>query len=87
MVMKLEFIGLLAGFFSIVGLMPQVYKSYKTLHTRDLSLKWLILSVIAHILWFIYGVSNMLVPVMMTSSTVLVLTLALIVMKTRKKGK
>ena len=50
MVMKLEFIGLLAGFFSIVGLIPQVYKSYKTQHTRDLSLKWLMLSVVAHIL-------------------------------------
>jgi MtN3 and saliva related transmembrane protein len=87
MVMKLEFIGLLAGFFSIVGLIPQVYKSYKTQHTRDLSLKWLILSVVAHILWFIYGVSNMLMPVMMTSSSVMVLTLALLIMKTRKKGK
>ena len=85
--MKLEFIGLLAGFFSVVGLMPQVYKSYITEHTRDISLKWLILSVIAHILWFIYGVSNMLAPVMMTSSIVLVLTLALVVMKTRKKNK
>ena len=87
MVMKLEFIGLLAGFFSIVGLIPQVYKSYKTQHTRDLSLKWLMLSVVAHILWFIYGVSNMLMPVMITSSSVMVLTVALLIMKTRKKGK
>ena len=48
--MKLEFIGLLAAIFYIIGLMPQVYKSYKTKHTRDISLKWLILSMIAHVL-------------------------------------
>ena len=83
--MKLEFIGLLAGFFSIIGLMPQIHKSYTTQHTRDLSLKWLMLSMVAHILWFIYGISNMLAPVMMTSSSVCVMTLVLIMMKTRKK--
>ena len=47
--MKLEFVGLLAGFFSIVGLMPQIHKSYTTQHTRDLSLKWLMLTMVAHI--------------------------------------
>ena len=83
--MKLEFIGLLAGFFSIVGLMPQIHKSYTTQHTRDLSLKWLMLSMVAHILWFIYGISNMLAPVMITSFSVCVMTTALIIMKTRKK--
>jgi len=83
--MKLEFIGLLAAFFSIIGLMPQVYKAYKTKHTRDISLKWLILSMTANVLWFTYGISNMLLPVMITSSSVSIMTIALILMKTKKK--
>jgi len=84
--MKLEFIGLLAASFSIVGLMPQVYKAYKTKHTRDISLKWLILSMTANLLWFIYGISNMLIPVMLTSTSISIMTMALIIMKTKDKG-
>ena len=83
--MKLAFIGLLAAFFSIIGLMPQVYKAYKTNHTRDISLKWLILSMIANVLWFTYGISNMVLPIMITSSSICVMTIALILMKTKKK--
>ena len=83
--MKLEFIGLLAAGFSIIGLMPQIYKSYKTKHTRDISLKWLILSMVAHVLWLTYGISNMLLPVMITSSSVSIMTIALILMKIKKK--
>jgi len=83
--MKLAFIGLLAAFFSIIGLMPQVYKAYKTNHTRDISLKWLILSAIANILWFTYGISNMLLPVIITSSSICIMTTALILMKTKNK--
>ena len=83
--MKLEFIGLLAAMFSIIGLMPQVYKSYKTKHTRDISLKWLILSMIAQILWITYGISNMVLPIMITSFSMCIMTIALVLMKTKKK--
>jgi MtN3 and saliva related transmembrane protein len=82
--MKLEFIGMAAAILSVVGLLPQVYKSYKTKHTRDISLKWLILSLSAHILWFIYGISNTLLPVMLASSSVCIMTTALIFMKIKK---
>ena len=81
--MKLEFIGLTAAILSVLGLLPQVYKSYKTKHTRDISLKWLILSLSAHILWFVYGISNTLLPVMIASSSVCVMTTALIFMKAK----
>ncbi len=83
--MKLEFIGLTAATLSVIGLLPQVYKSYKTKHTRDISLKWLILSLSAHILWFVYGISNMVLPVMIASFSNVAMTAALIFMKTKKK--
>jgi MtN3 and saliva related transmembrane protein len=43
---------------SIIGLLPQVYKSYKTKSTDDISMLMLINYIVCSIAWIIHGVST-----------------------------
>jgi MtN3 and saliva related transmembrane protein len=79
-------IGLLAGTLSIVAILPQVWKTYTTKHSKDLSMKWLVLTVISQLLWFTFGMLSNVLPVILTSSLTCVMTSSLIIMK-RKYDK
>lgn len=48
-------IGLLAAGLILVSQIPQVYKSYKTKQTKDLSLATIGLLISGSVLWLIYG--------------------------------
>ena len=74
-------IGLLAGTLSIIAYLPQVWKTYTTKHTNDLSMKWLLLTFISQLLWFTFGMLTNVLPVILTSSLTCVMTSSLIVMK------
>ncbi|MDR0753595.1 MAG: hypothetical protein LBE95_02930, partial [Holosporaceae bacterium] len=43
---------------SIIGLLPQVYKSYRTKSTDDISMLMLINYIVCSIAWIIHGVST-----------------------------
>ena len=79
--MKFEILGLIASCMTITGYIPQVYKTYKTHLTRDLSLKWLTFSLIGQMFWFSYGITNSLIPVMIASSSMTVMTALVLIMK------
>ena len=74
-------IGLMAGTLSIVAYLPQVWKTYITKHSKDLSMKWLLLTFISQLLWFTFGMLTNVLPVILTSSLTCVMTSSLIVMK------
>ena len=74
-------IGLLAGTLSIIALIPQVWKTYVTKHSKDLSMKWLLLTFISQLLWFTFGMLSNVLPVILTSSLTCVMTSSLIIMK------
>ena len=74
-------IGLLAGTLSIVAYFPQVWKTYITKHSKDLSMKWLVISIVAQLLWFTFGILTGILPVILTSSSTCVMTSSLILMK------
>jgi MtN3 and saliva related transmembrane protein len=74
-------IGLMAGTMSIVAYFPQVWKTYITKHSKDLSMKWLLLTFISQLLWFTFGMLTNVLPVILTSSLTCVMTSSLIVMK------
>ena len=74
-------IGLLAGTLSIVAYFPQVWKTYVTKHSKDLSMKWLIITFGSQVLWFTYGILTGILPVILTSSSTCVMTSSLIIMK------
>lgn len=53
--MNPDYIGMLAGAMSTIALVPQVVKTYRTKHTRDLSLGMVSISGLGAVLWLLYG--------------------------------
>lgn len=51
-----NFFGTLASVTSIISLLPQVYKSYVTKSTRDLSMLFLINCIVCAVAWVVYGI-------------------------------
>ncbi|MDZ5760860.1 SemiSWEET family sugar transporter [Lyticum sinuosum] len=51
-----EFFGGIAFFTSLIGLLPQLWKSYKIKSTKDLSFLMLINYFIGSFSWIIYGI-------------------------------
>ncbi|MDR3030788.1 MAG: hypothetical protein LBU35_00160 [Holosporales bacterium] len=51
-----SFFGTFALITSIIGLLPQIYKAYKTKSTTDVSMLMLINYSICSISWIIYGI-------------------------------
>jgi len=79
----IELIGIMAGILSMSSLVPQLYKTYKTKLTRDLSIKWMLISLSAHALWLTYGMANSITPIIMTSVYMITMTAILIFMKNK----
>ena len=52
----LDLLGIAAGSLSLVALLPQVVKSWKSKSTKDISLLAVSLAYSGSLLWFIYGI-------------------------------
>jgi MtN3 and saliva related transmembrane protein len=52
----LKYLGYFAGTLTVVSFIPQVYKTWKTKETKDLSLGAFVLLISACSLWAIYGI-------------------------------
>ena len=72
-------IGLLAGTLCIIAFLPQVIKTWKTKLTRDISLLMYIIICIGNILWIIYGIFIMSLPVILTNAIILMLALTILI--------
>ena len=48
-------IGLVAAFCTTTAFLPQVIKSWKTKHVKDISLMYFVLVTFGIFMWFIYG--------------------------------
>ena len=81
MIDYITLIGLTAGTLSIVAYIPQVWKTYTTKHSKDLSMKWLLITFGSQVLWFTFGMLSNVLPVILTSSLTCVMTSSLIIMK------
>jgi MtN3 and saliva related transmembrane protein len=79
----MEYIGYAAGILTVVALLPQVVRAWRTRQTNDLSLATFSLLVLAALLWVTYGVIRTDWPVVATNAGVAVLNGALIVAKRR----
>ena len=76
-------VGLAAGGLSIVAYIPQVWKTYTTKRAKDLSMKWLILTLTSSMLWFTYGVLSNSMPLILTSCLTALMNTSLILMKSK----
>ena len=54
--MNATHIGLVAGFLTSVAVIPQVVRTYRTRHARDISIWQPVLLDIGMVLWLIYGI-------------------------------
>ncbi len=80
-----EIIGLVAAFLTTGAFVPQVYKTWKTKSTDDISLTMYSILFIGLMLWLAYGISLNSLPMILANSFTGVLVLMVIVFKFRYK--
>ncbi len=78
-------IGLAAAVFTTVSLLPQLLKVWRTKSTRDISMGMFSLFCGGVFLWFVYGVLEKDVPIIIANSLAFVQALIIIVFKVKYK--
>lgn len=81
--MSATWLGLLAGLLTSLASLPQVIKTWRSRHTRDLSLWQPLLLSLGVALWLIYGMLINDIPLILANIIPLACNLALTVMKLR----
>jgi len=84
--MNATWIGLTAGLLTSIASVPQVVKTWRSRHARDLSIWQPLLLSVGVALWLIYGMLIGDIPLILANITPLLCNLALTVMKIRFKG-
>jgi MtN3 and saliva related transmembrane protein len=79
----IEYLGYIAGSLTVFSFLPQVYRSWRTRRTGDLSMGMFALLIAASSLWMVYGVLNRDWPVVFTNAGMVALNAALAVAKLR----
>ncbi len=79
----MEFVGYIAGLFTLVGYLPQTIKTIRTRKTRDLSLYTFLIIGLSAICWTIYGVGKATPAIWITNGVVSVCSLIIICIKLR----
>jgi MtN3 and saliva related transmembrane protein len=74
-------LGLVAGFLTSIAAVPQVVRTWRTKHARDISIWQPLLLVAGMLLWFAYGVMINDTPLIAANAFSLVCYLLLIAMK------
>lgn len=79
----ITYLGYFAGCLTVLSFLPQVIRTWKTRHTKDLSLAMFALLVTASSLWMVYGILIKDLPVILTNLGMVVLTGAIGIAKIR----
>jgi MtN3 and saliva related transmembrane protein len=74
-------LGLIAGFCTTVSFLPQVIRTLRTRHARDLSAAWLFTFALGTALWLTYGILKSDVAVGAANGVTFCLVMTLIVAK------
>lgn len=54
--MKATWIGLVAGFLTSIAVLPQVVRTWRTKHARDISIWQPLILITGMVLWLLYGI-------------------------------
>ena len=76
-------VGIVAGICTTGSILPQVFKAFKSRHTKDISLMMYIFLTLGILLWLIYGIMINEMPIILANGTSLVFTATVLVMKLR----
>lgn len=79
--MKATWIGLMGGLLTSIAVVPQVVRTWRTKHARDLSIWQPLLLIVGMLLWLVYGVMLGDMPLIVANSFSVACYLLLIVMK------
>ena len=72
------YVGYLAGALTVISLIPQVLRVWRTKQTKDLSIRTFLLLIAAGILWIVYGVMASDWPVIATNGGMVALNGAIL---------
>ncbi|MGV3528569.1 MAG: SemiSWEET family sugar transporter [Flavisolibacter sp.] len=78
-----QVIGLTAGIFTSMSLLPQVVKTLREKHAQDVSLLTLIVLMIGLALWVVYGIKREDMPIILTNSFSLLVNITMIILRIR----
>ena len=73
-------VGISAGIFTAVSLLPQIVKIIKEKQARDISLFYLAVLFLGLVLWTYYGVLKKHAPIIATNAVSLVLNITMIIL-------
>ncbi len=79
------YVGYLAGVLTVLSLLPQVLRAWRTKQTKDLSIRTFLLLITAGVLWITYGVMAKDWPVIATNAGMVMLNGAILTAKLRFK--
>jgi MtN3 and saliva related transmembrane protein len=82
-----EIIGIAAGVFTSLSLLPQLIKLIRDKKAEDISLFYLIILIIGIILWIWYGFLRDDIPIIATNSFSLILNTIVIILSYKLKKK
>lgn len=82
---SITLLGLVGGTLTTASFFPQVFKTWKTRSTKDVSLFMFVLLSVGITFWIAYGLKIGSVPVVAANSISLVMTIAMLAMKIRFK--
>ena len=77
----IEILGMVAGTISSVTFLPQVIKTWQTRSAKDISLWMFLLVTFSVVLWLVYGIYLMSIPIIYTNSAVLLMSLIMLFFK------
>lgn len=76
-----SYIGGVAGFLTSIAIIPQMIKTWRTRHARDLSLWQQIIIIVGLALWLAYGILLHDLPLILSNSFTLICYFLLLAMK------
>lgn len=79
----IQYLGYFAGSLTVCSFLPQVYRTWQSRSTADLSMSMFALLIAASSLWMVYGALNRDWPVVLTNAGMVALNGALAVAKAR----
>ncbi len=81
------FIGLAASVLVTLSYIPEVWKTVKSKHTRDLSLSWIVSLAIGQILFLIYGIEIVSIPLAIAAGCAIVMMGIMLACKLKYRNK
>lgn len=78
-----QIIGMAGGFLTTVAVIPQLVKTFRTRHARDLSLWQMLILMAGMILWLAYGIAIGDLPLMVANGFSLACYACLLILKLR----